>query len=396
MTKEKKIREAQRHLQALGLDGWLLYDFHKSNYLTHLFLEIPSHAMVTRRFFYWIPAKGDPLRIVHAVEPHVLDGWPGEKKIFLSWQSLEREVGAALDRCKRVAMEYSPRNGNPYVSHVDGGTIDLVRSFGVEVVSSGSFLPYFTAVIRPDQGESHIRAGQALDKIVHETWDWIAEHLRSNKAVTDYAIQQKIVKDFERLDLITESPPIVGINEHSADPHFEPSAKEPRVFRKGDFLLIDLWAKENHEGAIYGDITKVAVAAKQPSERQQQVFHAVRSAQKAGIDLVKKRFSQKKQVLGCEVDDAVRAVIRDAGFGDYFLHRTGHSIEVQLHGSGPNIDNLEMHDDRPILAGTCFSIEPGVYLPGEFGVRLESDVYVHLDGRVEVTGGEQDAIYLIS
>lgn len=392
MTKEKKILEARKYLKEMGADGWLLYDFHKRNHLAHQFLEIPEHEMVSRRFFYWIPAMGTPVKIVHAIEPHILNAWPGEKRIFLSWQSLRTELEAAISGSRRVAMEYSPLNANPYVSYVDGGTVDLVRSFGPEIVSSGPFLPHFTAVIDAKQGESHIRAASALDKIVKETWQWIGERLREDKPVNEYQIQQRIMKDFERLHLITDHPPIVAVNAHSADPHFETASLDPSLLKKGDFLLIDLWAKEKGEGAVFGDITRVAVASERPTARQKQVFDACAAAQKAGIALVKRRFAEKKKVLGFEVDDAVRKVIQIAGFGDNFLHRTGHSIEIQLHGSGASLDNLEMHDDRPILPGTCFSVEPGIYLSKEFGIRLESDVYVHQDGRVEVTGGEQDEI----
>lgn len=393
--KEKKIAEAQAYLREMKADGWLLYDFHRNNYLAHLFLEIPTYTMVTRRFFYWIPAQGEPVRIVHAIESEILDGWPGEKRTFLSWQSLQKEVGFIIKGTKRVAMEYSPKNGNPYISHVDGGTVDMVRSFGAEVVSSGEFLPHFTATFDLRQGESHIRAGQALNRIALQTWKWVGDHLRQNKTLTEYEIQQKILKDFKELNLITDGPPIAAVNAHSASPHYIPMEKGSSPVRKGDFLLIDLWAKEKQEGAIFGDITRVAIAADRPTERQKEVFQVVRNAQKAGIELAKRRYSEKKRVMGYEIDDAVRKVVKDAGYGDFFIHRTGHNIEVHVHGSGANIDNLEMHDDRPILPGTCFSVEPGIYLPGEFGIRLESDVYVHQDGRVEVTGGEQDEIQCI-
>ena len=393
--KEKKIRKAQEFLKEMGADGWMLYDFHKSNYLAHLFLEIPEKAMVTRRFFYWIPKEGEPVKIVHAIEPHILDSWPGKKRMYLSWQSLRKEVGNAVSGSKRVAMEYSPLNGNPYVSYVDGGTVDLVRSFGAEVVSSGAFLSHFTAVIDAKQGESQKRAAAALDRIVKETWQWIGKHLVENKPIDEYQIQQRILSEFARLHLVPDGPPIVAVNAHSADPHFETHATGSSPVQKGDFLLIDLWAREEQEGAVFGDITRVAIASEHPTERQKLVFDTVRAAQKAGIALVKRRFVEKKKVLGFEVDDAVRKVIHDAGFGEYFIHRTGHSIEVHLHGSGTHIDNLEMHDDRPILPGTCFSVEPGIYLPGEFGVRLESDVYIDQNGHLEVTGGEQDEIYAL-
>jgi Xaa-Pro aminopeptidase len=390
MTRSEKIKEAQKRLKEIGADGWLLYDFHKNNELAHLFLEIPSSQMTTRRFFYWIPKEGEPTKIVHAIESHALDGWPGQKKTFLSWQSLEKEIGTVLKGAKRVAMEYSPKNAIPYVSRVDAGTVDLIRSFGVEVVSSGNFLSVFTAVLNQKQAESHLRAANALDGIANETWHWIGQHLK--RGINEYDVQQRIASEMAKSGLIAESQPIAAVNAHSADPHYGPQPKGSSPIREGDFILIDLWGKEKQEGAVYGDITRVAVAAKHPTKRQEEIFHIVRNAQKKAVEIIKNRFKEKRQVAGWEVDDAAREVICKAGYGDFFIHRTGHSIEVNLHGSGAHMDNLEMHDERPLLASTCFSIEPGVYLPGEFGVRLEHDVYIHPDGQIEVTGGEQDSI----
>lgn len=387
----QKIREAQKHLKTLGADGWLLYDFHGNNELARHFLNIPSHQMTTRRFFYWVPVVGEPIKIVHAIEAGALDHCPGKKNTYLSWQSLEKEIASVLKGKKKVAMEYSPKNAIPYISKVDGGTIDLVRSNGVEVISSGDFLAYFTAVLNKQQIESQQRAGAACDRIAGDTWKWISECLKQDKAITEYDVQQKICELFKKGALITDHDPIAGVNAHSADPHYEPLKTGSSPIRKGDFVLIDLWAKEKGEGAVFGDITRVAVAGK-PTKRQEEIFHIVRKAQKAAVELVKSRFAAKKRVEGWEVDDAARNVIRDAGYGEFFIHRTGHNIEIALHGSGAHMDNLEMHDVRPILPGTCFSVEPGIYLPGEFGVRLELDVLVHPDGRVEVTGGEQDEI----
>lgn len=392
MSKQSKILEAQRHLKEAKVDGWLLYDFHKNNPLAHRFLEIPSNVFMTRRFFYWIPKEGSPVKIVHAIESHALDDWPGEKRIFLSWQSLEKELASLLSHVHLVAMEYSPRNAIPYVSHVDAGTIDFIRSLNIEVVSSAGFLPYFTAVITKTQGESHIRAGKALDRIVNATWKWIGAELRESASLSEYDVQQHILAQFLDAKLITDHPPIVAVNAHSADPHYEPPKKGSSTIQKGDFILIDLWAKEEREGSIFADITRVAVAASQPTQRQEEIFQIVREAQKKAIALVEHRFREKKRVEGWEVDEAAREVIRKAGYADFFLHRTGHSIETSLHGSGANIDNLEMHDVRPILSSSCFSIEPGIYLKGEFGVRLETDVYVHSDGKVEVTGGEEEKL----
>lgn len=392
MLKQKKILEAQKYLQERGLDGWLLYDFHKNNPLACRFLEISKDQMFTRRFFYWIPAEGSPVKIVHAIESQGLDHWPGEKRIFLSWQSLEKNLKSLLSQVKKAAMEYSPQNKIPYISHVDAGTVELIRSFGVEVVSSGDFLPYFTSVITPEQGKSHRRAAQKLDKIVGETWDWIAEKITQGEVFSEYHVQQKILEDFQKNKLITDHPPIVAVNAHSADPHYEPQKERSSLIKKGDFILIDLWAKEEGEASVFGDITRVAVADRHPTPRQNEIFQIVREAQIAAIHLISDRFREGKRLEGWEVDDAARGVVERAGYAEFFLHRTGHSIETSLHGSGAHLDNLEMHDERALLLNTCCSVEPGIYLPNEFGIRLESDVYIHGDGQVEVTGGQEESL----
>lgn len=376
------VTAAQKYLAEENLDGWLLYDFHKTNPLAIHFLNIEH--MVTRRFFYWIPRVGEPTKIVHAIEAGVLDAWPGKKRIYSSWQTLETTLRETLSGHKRVAMEYSPNNAIPYLSKVDAGTIELIRSMGVEVASSGNFLLHFTSVLTEAQMQSQRRAARALEEIVEEVWHWIP----TAPSPTERSIQEQILEQFERRKLITDAPPIVAVNEHSADPHFETPRSGSTKLKAGDWLLIDLWAKEATPGAVFGDLTKVAVLAPKPTARQQQVFDAVRAAQKAAIQLAR----TKRPLQGWEVDEAARDVLRKAGFGKEFLHRTGHNIEVELHGSGTHMDNLETHDTRPVLPMTCFSVEPGVYLPGEFGVRLENDVLVWADGRVEVTGGEQDVV----
>lgn len=381
------VEKAQKFLGEAGIDGWLLYDFHGNNPLARHFLGVRSDQMTTRRFFYWIPVQGEPVKLVHAIEAHALDAMPGTKRVYSDWQLLEKELRSLLKGVKKVAMEYSPKNAIPYVSMVDGGTVDLVRSMGAQVVSSADFLPHFTAVLTEEQIQSQLRAAKFLDRVVTEMWKWIGERLGK---ITEYDAQQKIVEEFQKAKLFFDHDPIVGVNAHSADPHYEPQKKSSNFIREGDFILIDLWGKEP-EG-VYGDITRVAVAARSPSAKQKQIFQIVRSAQKAAVDLVKSRFTARKRIEGWEVDDAARTVIRDAGFAEFFTHRTGHSIEISLHGSGAHMDNLEMHDVRPILPGTCFSIEPGIYLPGEFGVRLELDLVVHHNGHVEISGGEQDEI----
>ncbi|MBX7067466.1 MAG: Xaa-Pro peptidase family protein [Parachlamydiales bacterium] len=382
-----QVEKAQKFLKECGFDGWLLYDFHGSNPHARQFLRLRPDQMTTRRFFYWIPTQGKPVKLVHAIEAHTLDAMPGERKMYSSWQTLESELQAILKGAKKVAMEYSPKNAIPYVSYVDGGTVDLVRSFGPQVVSSADFLAHFTAVLTEAQIQSQLRAGKALDAIVSGMWKWIGERIGK---ITEYDAQQKILEEFQKRNLISDHAPIVGVNAHSADPHYEPRETGSSAIRKGDWILIDLWAKE--KDGVFGDITRVGVADKAPTPKHAQVFQIVREAQKAAANLVKSRFAANKRIEGWEVDDAARSVIRNAGFGEFFTHRTGHSIELSLHGSGAHMDNLEMHDVRPILPGTCFSIEPGIYLPGEFGVRLEFDVLVHHNGHVEISGGEQDKI----
>jgi len=391
----KKIQDAQLYLRKINADGWLIYDFHGNNELGRYFLDIPLHMISTRRFFYWIPAHGEPIKLVHAIEQNILDSCPGEKRLFLSWQSLRDQLRNLLKGAKRVAMEYSPDNMIPYVSRVDAGTVDLIRSFEIEVVSSGGFLPHFTAVISDEQGLSHIRAGRILERIVGEAWIMIGEHLKSGKTITDSMVQQKLISDYTKENLVSDSPPIVAVNSHCGDPHYANSAKNSIAICKGDFLLIDIWAKENKPKSIYGDITHVAVAAERPTEKQKKIFNIVRSAQIAATELVVNRFAQEKELCGWEVDECARTVIREAGYGEFFIHRTGHNIGESVHGSGANMDNLEMHDVRPVLLSTCFSIEPGIYLPGDFGVRLEYDLYVHQNGRVDIVGGAQEEIVSI-
>jgi Xaa-Pro aminopeptidase len=302
---------------------------------------------------------------------------------------LEQELKELLQGKQTVAMEYG---SIPYVSKVDGGTIDLIRSMGVQVVSSGDFLLYFTSVLTKQQMESQKRAATLLNQLVQGAWHWIQQGFHQKQELNEYQVQQWLLDRFKEHRLVTDAPPIVAVNAHSADPHFETAQEGASPIRPKDFLLIDLWAKEEGEGAVYGDLTKVAVAARAPTPKQQEIFQLVRAAQKASIALVKSRFAKKESLQGWEVDEAARSLLQAAGYGAQFIHRTGHNIETHLHGSGTHMDNLEMHDTRPVLPMTCFSVEPGIYLPGEFGVRLECDVLVHKDGTVEVTGGEQEGI----
>ncbi|MBS0604458.1 MAG: M24 family metallopeptidase [Verrucomicrobia bacterium] len=385
-----RIQDVQKHLTKEKIDGWLLYDFHGINTLARNFLAVDPDLLITRRFFYWIPAKGDPVKILHKIEPHVLPDLPGKTEIYLKWQELESQLGKVLKGAKTVAMEYSPRNAIPYLSKVDAGMVDLVRSFQIEVVSSASFLQYYTCVLDEEQLKSHLEAAYILDKIVGMAWDKIATSLRSGRKINEYQVRMFIADQMEANGFMTEGLPICAVGAHSADPHFEPLKEGSSEIKKGDFVLIDLWCKKKNPKAVYGDITRVAVADSAPTERQKEIFEIVRAAQKAATDFVISRYAKGESLKGFEVDQVCRKVIEDKGYGQYFTHRTGHNIYTKDHGPGAHIDSLETLDLRELIPRTCFSIEPGIYLPGEFGVRLEYDVYLGDNGKAVVTGGIQD------
>jgi Xaa-Pro aminopeptidase len=392
MTWKQKIEDVQRHLKVAKVDGWLLYDFSGQNPLAREFLKIPSSQLATRRFFYWIPTEGEPVQILHRIEQQVLASLPGRKEIYLKWQELESSLARTLKGCKTIAMEYSPRNAIPYLSKVDGGMLDLVRSFGVEVVSSGAFLQYYTCVLNDEQLQSHLDACDLLDKTAQKTWEMIADYLQKGKLITEYEVSQFIANEIAVHGFMHESHPICAVNAHAADPHFEPRKEDGTGIKRGDFILIDLWCKRQTPRAVYGDITRVAVADTVLKSKQAEIFNLVRKAQKTATDYVSRRWSAREEIKGCEVDQVCRQVIEEAGFGEFFVHRTGHNIYTKDHGPGAHIDSLETQDFRPLIPRSCFSIEPGIYLPGEFGIRLEHDVYLNPDHTVLITGGVQESL----
>jgi len=387
-----KLQGVQRYLSENGQDGWLLYDFRNQNDLAAKFLEIPHSIMLTRRFFYWIPSKGEPVKIVHAIEAGNLDHLPGARVLYSTWKQLESAIGELLSDKKTIMMEYSKNNAVPYLSKVDGGTLELIRSFGVEVQSSGDLLQRYTSVWSEEKYRDHVDAANLLAGIVDDLWNWIGEELEGGKEVNEYQVQQKILDRIDSSGFVTDEPPIVAVNAHSADPHYFPGPERFSPIKKGDFLLIDLYCRKDKEGAPYADLTKVAVCDATPGTKYKEIFEIVRNAQAEALFLVKQRFQENKPLMGWEVDRVCRNVIDEKGYGKYFIHRTGHNLDRELHGPGANLDDFETREERQILPGTCFTIEPGIYLPGEFGVRLEYDVYVHPDGEVVVNGGEQREI----
>lgn len=379
------ILHIQEALGNEGLDGWLFYSFRGSDPIAENVLGLDHSQITTRRWAYYVPAEGEPQKIVHAIETRALDSLPGRKRVYLAWQSLHAELQAAVSGARRVAMQYSPMNAIPYVSRVDAGTVELVRSFGVEVVSSADLVQRFEAVWSDWQLEAHLYAVRNLREIVDEAFLEVRRRVRGQLPLDEYRIQEFIWDQYQRRGLTSSDRPIVSVNAHSADPHYAPDSQQTAPIREGDFLLIDIWAKKPDPGAVYGDITWTGFVGETVPKTHEKIFDVVRGGRDAAIALVRQSHDDGRTLRGWEVDDAARGSIADAGYGEYFIHRTGHSIHEEDHGNGANIDNLETRDNRTLLIGTCFSIEPGVYLPGEFGVRSEVDVYLGPEGP-RVTG----------
>ena len=380
------LTSVQSALQAAKLDGWLLYDFRGLNVLACRVLDIPADAILSRRWFYFVPAKGEPRKLVHQIEPHALDGVPGPAQRYLRWQELEAGVKSLLMGCQRVAMEYVPRNANPYVSRVDAGTVELVRSFGVEIVPSGDLIQQFEACWDDDQWAMHLEAAKHTRSAYDVAFAFIAECVRGGGSVRETQVQQCILDHFAAHGLITDHPPIVGVGPHSGDPHFAPGPGSDSPIREGDFVLIDLWAKLDKPRSVYSDLTWTGFVGTQVPEKYEQIFQIVARARDAAINKVRSAFAGGAMLRGWEVDQAARDVIEQAGYGAAFCHRTGHSIGQETHGNGANMDNLETHEERQVLPCTCFSVEPGIYLP-EFGVRSEVNVFIDGQRQIHVTGG---------
>ncbi len=382
------LEDIQRTLREEGLDGWLFYDFRKSNPIAYQVLSLPQDEMYTRRWFYFVPAQGIPTALRSAVEPHVLRSLPGEHVLFRTWQEMQKALSTLLQQGIRVAMEYSPQNALPYISRIDGGTLELIRSFGVEVVSSANLAQRFIAQLTTAQITSQREAGRRLIAAKDRLFAQLGAELCGGDEPNEYRVQQHFIQLMiqEGLQPPTDEPPIVAVNENSGNPHYEPSSTLLRPIRRGDFVLFDFWATLPQPDAVFADYTWVAFAGTRDEipTRQREVFEIVRNARDSAIAFVRERLAAGEHVEGGEVDDVARAVITKAGYGDFFVHRTGHSIGTVLHGNGANIDNFETQDSRRLLPFTCNSIEPGIYLP-EFGVRSEVNLLL-FENDAEVTG----------
>jgi len=383
-----KISQVQAHLAKERLEGWLLYDFHGNNSLARAFLEIPSTLLTSRRLAYFIPVKGEPQKLVHAIEPFVLDHLPGKKHLYLRWQEWEEGIKKILQGAKAVALEYAPFGRIPYLSKVDAGTVDLVRHQGVEVFSSARLLQHYTSLCDEYQLESHKTAARVLEEIAQGAWEWIRKKIQRKESLTEYDVALWMFGQMESHGCETEGFPLCSVNAHSADPHYVPSKEGASRIQEGDFILIDLWCKQKKPRAVFADITRVGVAASQPTSKQKEIFQIVRAAQRAATHYV----SGREGVKGCEVDQVARKVIEEAGYGSFFIHRTGHNIYTENHGMGTHLDSLETCDERLLIPQTIYSVEPGIYLPGEFGVRLEYDIVLDAAGKLMITGGVQEEI----
>ena len=379
----------QSTLRQNGLDGWLFYDHHRRDPIAYRVLKIDP-PMCTRRWFYLIPAEGDPSKLIHRVERHNLDGLPGHEIEYSTWTEQHEGLKSILNGKKRIAMQYSPLNNIPYVGLVDAGTIELVRSLGVEVITSADLVQLFEARWSEDALASHLEAGEVVHAAVRAGFAAIRDAVRSGKGISEYDVQQEMRRVFDAGGVITDEGPVAAVNRNSANPHYMPEREKSASIGANDFVLLDVWGKMNRPGAVYFDITWTGFVGTEIPRRFADVFEIVKEARDAAVDFVQSAMTSGRTIHGYEVDDVARQVVTRRGYGPNFVHRTGHSIGEDVHANGANIDNFETRDTRPIIPGICFSIEPGIYLE-EFGVRSEVNMFVG-PASARVTGEVQAAI----
>jgi len=373
---EETVGKMQDELREMGLGGWLLYNFQGLNAIASGILGLPA---MSRRYFVLVPAEGRPIALTHRIEQQPWEGWIGEKRVYLSWRELEGELAELLGGRGRIAMEYVEGDAVPYTDRIPAGVVEMVRATGIEVVTSADLVSAFHARWSDRGLEDHRRAAEILRDTVHSAFQRIGASIRAGEKPTEWSIREWIQKRLHERGLRVGVDSIVAVNEHAANPHYGPTRDSHAEIRRGDLVLIDLWGKQSEDG-IYADQTWMAWVGSGVPERIQEIWRAARDAREAAVELVRSRSQAGEAVFGYEVDDAARYVIRSRGYGDAFIHRTGHSIDTSLHGSGPNIDNLETRDTRRLIAGIGFSIEPGIYLAGDVGFRTEIDVFMGPDG----------------
>jgi Xaa-Pro dipeptidase len=383
------LAEIQIALQGATLDGWLFYDHHRRDPIAYRILKI-NPQMCTRRWYYLIPAEGEPVKLAHRIERGNLAGLPGTEHEYSSWKEQRESLRRMLEGKQRLAMQYSALNDIPYIGLVDAGTIELVKSFGVEVVSSADLVQLFEACWSDAALASHLAAGKVIHASVRAGFGMIREAVRAGRATSEYDVQQEMARLFERQGVISDEPPNVSVNGNSANPHYLASRESSQPIRAGDLVLFDVWGKLSQPSAVYFDITWMGYVGEEVPRQYAELFAIVQEARDAAISLVQQAMREGRPLRGYQVDDAARGVIERHGYGEFFVHRTGHSIGEEVHGNGANMDNFETRDDRRIIPRTCFSVEPGIYLP-EFGVRTEVNVYVE-EHDARVTGEVQRAV----
>jgi Xaa-Pro aminopeptidase len=388
-----RLEQIQAALRDEGLDGWLFFDHHHRDPLAYRVLQFTPGSMVTRRWFYYIPAVGEPRGLVHKIEAQTLAPLPGEHSLYAGWSTLVDGLKTLLGGGHRVAMQYSPNCAVPYVAMVDAGTVELVRGLGVEVVTSANLIQFFESRWTEEQLVMHLEAARKVDAIRREAFERVGAKLRTGERLTEWEMQQFILARFAEEGLTTDHGPDIAVNANASNPHYEPKEVASAEIKRGDLVLMDMWAKLDRPEAVYYDITWVGFCGAEPPAQVERVFTVVRDARDRAIACVKDAGREQRELRGFEVDDAAREYVRSQGFEEFFFHRTGHSIGTEVHGSGANMDNLETHDERRVIPWTCFSVEPGIYLP-EFGIRSEVDVFVG-DREARVTGEVQDKLVLI-
>jgi Xaa-Pro dipeptidase len=381
-----RIDDIARALAEAGLDGWLFYDFRLSDPLAYRILGLSAEGLTTRRWFYFVAANGPPQALVSAVEAHRLDALPASPRIvYRSERQMLEGLASILQHRRRIAMNYSPQCAIPYVSRVDGGTIELVRSLGVEIVTAADLIQTFEATLTPAQLAGHRRAAAALRDVVYESFAEIARRVRHHLPCTEYQIQRFVLQRIEARRMRTDEAPIVAVNANAANPHFSTGEETDTPIQPGDLVLLDLFAKESTADSIYGDLTWMGFVGDEVPDEYARIFGIVARAREAAVELVQTRIQRGLRVTGAEADQASRRFIEQEGYGDQFVHRTGHSIGREVHGTGANLDSLETRDHRALIERTCFSVEPGIYLPGRFGIRSELDMAIE-NGRAEISG----------
>jgi Xaa-Pro dipeptidase len=383
------ITDIQKDLRAAKVDGWLFYDFRGRDPIALRILGLLP-GMRTRRWFYFVPAKGAPRKLVHKIEAGALETVPGEALQYSAQSELRNNLKKLLGRAKTVAMQYSPKNAIPYVGMVDAGTVELVRSAGAKVVSSGDLVQKYEACWSKEQLESHLAAGREIDRIVREAFQYAADWVRQKKPLTEYDLKEFILQKFDETGITADEGPDIAVNANASDPHYGPTKEKAAPVKEGDLLLLDVWGKQKTPGSVYYDVTWMGYLGAKVPEKYVKIFNVLREARDRAVDLIRTRVASGKPLEGWEVDKAARSVVEKAGYGKYFFHRTGHNIGTSVHGNGVNMDGLETHDDRHLIPGTCNSVEPGIYLP-EFGVRTELNVYVD-ENEARVTGAIQTEI----